>query len=70
MDVTNVPHVVTACCILHNICEIFNDSIPESWLSSVEEETDQPPTAITREDTTYETDGTIIRDTLVNYYST
>ena len=68
MDVINVPHVVTACYILHNICEMFNDSIPESWLNITE--VDQPPIALTREDTTYETDATIIRNTLVNYYST
>lgn len=69
MDIIHVPHIVTACCILHNICEMFNDTIPESWLNT-ELEMDQPPTAVTREDTTYETDATIIRDTLVSYYST
>ena len=68
MNVTNVPHVVTSCCILHNICEMFNDLIPEPWFSTTVE--DQPPTVVTREDTTYETDRTIILDTLVNYYST
>ena len=30
MNIINIPHVVTACCVLHNICEMFNDSIPES----------------------------------------
>ena len=69
MDVTNVSNKVAACCILHNICEMFNDSIPESWLSSITEE-DQPPTAVIWHDTTYETDATIIHDTLVNHYST
>jgi len=43
MDVTNVSHVVAACYILCNICEMFNDSIPESWLSLIaEEDQDQP----------------------------
>ena len=31
---------------------------------------DQPPTAVSREDTRDETNTTTIRDTLVNYYST
>ena len=33
-------------------------------------EEDQPPTAVIRDDTTNQTDATIIRDTLVNHYST
>ena len=45
MDVINIPHVVTACCVLHNICEMFNDSMPESWFNT-ETEMDQPPTAM------------------------
>ena len=32
MDVSHVPYVVTACCILHNICEIHGDTFVESWL--------------------------------------
>ena len=27
MDVCNVPRIVTACCILHNICEIHGDEL-------------------------------------------
>jgi len=27
-----VPHVVTACCVLHNFCEIHGDSFDEDWL--------------------------------------
>ena len=69
MNVRNVPHVVTACCVLHNICEMFNDSIPELWFHA-DMDIDQPPTAVTREDTTDETNATTIRNTLINYYST
>ena len=32
MDVSHVPYVVTAYCILHNICEIHGDTFVESWL--------------------------------------
>ena len=30
--VTNVPKVVTACCILHNICEIHGNMFDDDWL--------------------------------------
>ena len=69
MSLTHVPHIITSCCILHNICEMSNDAIPESWLNA-EVDMDQPPTATTPEDTTYTSDATIIRNTLVDYYST
>jgi len=29
MNVSNVPHIVTAFCILHNVCELFGDEIPD-----------------------------------------
>jgi len=66
MDITHVPVIIIACCMLHNICEIpvSNDAILGSWYM------DQPPTADTPEDTTHTSDATIIQDTLVNYYST
>jgi len=39
-------------CLLHNICEMSNDAIPESWLNA-EVDMDQPPTAATPEGTTH-----------------
>ena len=32
MDINNVPQVIAACCILHNLCEIHGDSFDEAWL--------------------------------------
>jgi len=49
MVVTNVAKVVTACCILHNICEIHGETFSDSWFeeahSSVLEEPTPPYTA-------------------------
>ena len=67
VNIINGPHIVTACCVLNNICKMFNDSIPESWLHT---DMDQHPTVVSREDTTDETSATIICDTLFDYYST
>ena len=32
MRIENVPTVITAACILHNICEVHNESFNDSWL--------------------------------------
>ena len=32
MVVKNIPKVVAACCILHNICEIHGEMFDEQWL--------------------------------------
>ena len=30
MNIQNVPTVITACCILHNVCEVHGDCFNES----------------------------------------
>ena len=35
MIIENVPNVVAACCVLHNICEIHGDTFNEEWLQDV-----------------------------------
>ena len=32
VDVSDVPEVVTACCVLHNICEVHGEKFSEEWL--------------------------------------
>jgi len=32
MIVENVPTVITACCILHNVCEVYCDRFNERWI--------------------------------------
>ena len=29
MHVDNVPHIIAACCVLHNVCEIHDDDFDE-----------------------------------------
>ena len=41
----DVPVVITACCILNNMCEIHGDSFKESWMEGVSDDSgfdDQP----------------------------
>jgi hypothetical protein len=32
VDVSDVPELVTACCVLHNICEVHGEEFSEEWL--------------------------------------
>ena len=32
IHIDNVPHVVAACCVLHNMCEVHGDTFNEEWL--------------------------------------
>jgi len=36
MHINNVPNVVLACCILHNVCEIHDDEFNEEWLDDLD----------------------------------
>ena len=42
MRVDNVPHVVAACCILHNIREIHGDTFDDEWLQDTSEDLSPP----------------------------
>ena len=39
VDVHDVPELVAACCMLHNICEVHGDGFDEQWMEGVEEST-------------------------------
>jgi hypothetical protein len=32
VDISDVPELVTACCVLHNICEVDGEQFSEEWL--------------------------------------
>ena len=36
INVRNVPELIAACCTLHNICKVHEDSFDEDWLEAVE----------------------------------
>ena len=33
---SDVPELVAACCVLHNICEVHGESFDEEWLEGVD----------------------------------
>ena len=36
VDISNVPEVVAACCVLHNVCEVHGEEFCEEWLQGTE----------------------------------
>ena len=64
MSISNVPNVIMACCILHNVCEVHGEAFNEVWLDDVH--LDHPTSATTAITSSAAED---IRNTLVQYYS-
>ena len=63
MFVENVPCVVVACCVLHNICEIHGDNFDEDWIEPDNESDPNQPAAPA--DTA---GGNEVRETLMQYF--
>ena len=34
----DVPELIAACCVLHNICEIHGDTFDDQWMEGVQEQ--------------------------------
>jgi len=66
MNIENV-HVMAACCILHNICEIHGDTFNDNW--SVDDTLEQPISSSTTEMPARNNQGSEIRDALVTHFS-
>lgn len=67
MDINNVPCIVTACCILHNMCEKRGDSFNDLWLEQTDSYS-QPPVSSSTAGTNCPT-ANAIRNALVQYYT-
>ena len=65
MYIENVPNVVGACCVLHNICEIHNDVFNEEWLQDMNEDGADPIVASSNSVDS----GNDIRDALTEYFT-
>ena len=65
MDISHIPHVILACCILHNICEVHGDSFVPTWMDNLS--LDNQPPAIPYSGATQNDPANLIRDKLVQY---
>ena len=70
MCIDNIPTIVTAACILHNVCEIHSETFNESWLQEVESSSafPEPGSSATRDGSSDRPKQ--VRDALVTYFST
>ena len=73
IHIENVPHVVIACCVLHNFCEIHGDSFNEEWLQDNDLD-DSVESNLPHDDHNYSSsssscEGVATRNTLVEYLS-
>ena len=68
MSVDTIPIVVTACCILNNLCEVHGDTFRESWLDDITETTTNQPN-VQFNDNSADDGPKAIRDALVTYFS-
>ena len=42
MLVKNVPNVIAAACMLHNMCEIHHEIFDKSWANNISNDLSQP----------------------------
>ena len=68
MHVDNVPHIIAACCVLHNMCEIHHDGFNEEWLQEIDHnQPENPPNASAH--LTPGTGGDQVREILMDYFN-
>ena len=65
-NIKNIPTLVTACCILHNLCELYGDACEEEWTTHDALE-DAPPSSSTNS-TVATTSASRIREALCDYF--
>ena len=65
MLVDDLPKLVAACCVLHNICEGRDESSDEDWMQDV----DDHHSISTPSTTTVAENGKNTREALITYFS-
>ena len=70
MNINNVPCIVTAYVILHNLCEIHGDTFNQAWLLDLQENANSLAQPIAQPMVNSNHDAKIIRDKVyvVAYY--
>jgi hypothetical protein len=70
LDVTtyDVPELVAACCVLHNMCEIHGDTFDEQWMEGIRGQESMGTTA-SSSSTRPEESAINIRNTFMSYFA-
>ena len=66
-DIDNIPHIIFACCVLHNVCEVHGDNFNDKWLLEVDTLMAQPDDEHPVR-TTLVSGGDQVRQILVDYF--
>lgn len=69
-DVDHIPNIITASCVLHNICEVHGETFMNSWMDDIPNSMEEPhsnPTADTTDTVLH--DAKIIQSALVKHFS-
>lgn len=64
MNTEHIPNVISACCVMHNICETHRESFSDAWLQDCDE-IEQPASVSSA------SSGNVahaIRETLVQFF--
>lgn len=70
MLVKNIPTVITAACVLHNMCEVHGETFNESWLHETDSDSNFPqPSTVICPDGRNSDRPKQIREALVHYFS-
>ena len=69
MLIKNFPTVISAACVLHNMCEIHGESFDESWASSDNGSSDLAQPDRRPADNTAISGSVTIREALVDYFN-
>ena len=67
-DVDNIPNIITACCVLHNMCEVLGESFVDSWMEDVPNDSLHSHFCDDNEDSTV-SDAKMIQNALVKHFS-
>ena len=67
MHIDNVPNVIAACCVLHNVCEVHGDTFNNDWLVDVSlDQPDNSAPSLSRPSTA---GGDRVRMILMDYFN-
>lgn len=69
MNIENVPNVIVACCILHNVCEVHGDTFNNNWLEYIDQYAQPEQSSPPGGSNIATSNSSDIHDALVKYYS-
>jgi len=72
-DIDNIPTIITACCILHNMCEVHGEAFVDNWMDEVRRDEQPHFHCVDLDDSTTRTmatsDARSVRNALVQHLS-